>query len=173
MTGSGPNGTAAAGDFDLVPLRIEDAPALAGLHQRCMGAGEGWSEAGLWRLLTAEAGRGVQALAHVAGSPDPRPVAFILAFAAADEAEILAFCVAPEHRRLGLGTRLLTRLMGELAAAGTARLYLEVRASNFAARQVYARAGLAEAGRRKGYYPTTDGATREDAVVLARRLLEG
>jgi ribosomal-protein-alanine N-acetyltransferase len=48
------------------------------------------------------------------------------------------------------------------------RVFLEVRPSNAAARGLYAAAGFAEAGVRRGYYPAREG--REDAVVLQRSI---
>ena len=96
------------------------------------------------------------------------PAGFIIAFAAADEAEILALCVAPGHRRRGLARALLRKLAKQLAAHGIVRLHLEVRASNLAARELYARSGFVESGRRKGYYRGLDGAAAEDAITMAR-----
>lgn len=42
---------------------------------------------------------------------------------------------------------------------------LEVRVSNNPAKKLYLSEGFSEIGRRAGYYP--DGASREDAVVMA------
>ena len=46
------------------------------------------------------------------------------------------------------------------------RLFLEVAEDNAAARALYATAGFAEAGRRRGYYAAADGG-RRDALLLA------
>ena len=46
------------------------------------------------------------------------------------------------------------------------KLWLEVRASNARARQVYVRRGFAEIGLRRGYYPAGK-ALREDAIVMS------
>ena len=48
---------------------------------------------------------------------------------------------------------------------GDAALLLEVRQSNTAARALYAAAGFAEVGLRRGYYPDVQ-QRREDAVVM-------
>jgi len=84
---------------------------------------------------------------------------------AAKEGELLRIAVDPVQRGQGLARTLLRACEAELAAAGICDLHLEVRASNAAARSLYAGAGWRESGLRKGYY--RDG---EDAVLYAKRL---
>ena len=79
---------------------------------------------------------------------------------AAGEAELLRLAVDPARRGEGLGRRLLEGCQAALAAEGMGELHLEVRASNAAARALYAACGWREVGRRARYYP--DG---EDAVL--------
>lgn len=80
----------------------------------------------------------------------------------ADEAEILNLAVAASERRQGIGWLLVQKAIAECKAAGVKTIFLEVRESNEGARNLYARAGFKEAGRRREYYrePT------EDALVL-------
>lgn len=80
---------------------------------------------------------------------------------AAGEAELLRMAVDPAHRGQGLGRRLLEACEGELAAAGMVSLFLEVRATNAAAIQLYRSCGWRRCGLRAGYYP--DG---EDALLF-------
>lgn len=155
-------------DEQIVPLRIESAAELAALHQRCMPAPDGWAEPGLKRLMQADAAIGVEAC-HGDGSL----AGFVLAFAAADEAEVLAICVAPEHRRSGVGRRLLRQLERDLASRAITRLFLEARASNLPARRLYEQAGFAETGRRRAYYAPADGFAAEDAVLMAKSIAAG
>ena len=83
---------------------------------------------------------------------------------AAEEAHLLNLSIAGPLQRRGLGRELLS-FVRKLARDYAARsILLEVRPSNAAALALYAAAGFAEIGVRKGYYP--DGETREDAVVL-------
>lgn len=149
-------------EFDLAPVHPADASALAALHREVLGETDGWSDVGLRRVLMASAARGLVATSRAA----PRlPLGFVVAFAAAGEAEVLALCVAAAHRRQGVARALLRELGKQLATDGISRLHLEVRASNFAARELYARNGFTETGRRKLYYQGT-----EDAVTMAREL---
>jgi [ribosomal protein S18]-alanine N-acetyltransferase len=82
----------------------------------------------------------------------------------ADEAEILNLAVDLTHRRRGIASRLIGDAIGACRAAGAKKIFLEVRDSNQAARNLYARAGFLEAGRRRQYYRQP----LEDAVVLVR-----
>ena len=86
----------------------------------------------------------------------------------AGEAHLLNLTVAPEWQRRGIGAE-LTAFLSKLARDyGAEKIFLEVRPSNGAARALYARAGFAEIGLRRGYYPAARG--REDAVVMELRL---
>lgn len=102
------------------------------------------------------------------GREDGQLAAFIVTMGAVDEVHLLVIAVAPERQRAGLASRLLDRVCAEARAAGMARMLLEVRPSNAAALAFYNRAGFAEIGRRRGYYPAREG--REDAIVMARTL---
>ena len=119
-----------------------------------------WSEStfrGLLRrqsaaLLVAERGREV--------------VGYAVLWFAADECELGDLAVLPEERRLGLGRWILDGALAEAARRGAARVYLEVRESNTAARRMYERAGFDVAGVRVDYYTEPV----EDAILMARPL---
>ena len=93
---------------------------------------------------------------------DAGVVGYAIGRVAADEGEILNVAVQPEWRRRGIARRLVEGLLAVLAAAGARQVYLEVRESNVAARQLYAAFGFGEVGRRARYYRRPV----EDAVVL-------
>ena len=84
---------------------------------------------------------------------------------APDEAHITSLAVAGEARRRGHGRRLVRALVALAGSLGMEAITLEVRASNGAARALYAGCGFEEAGERPRYYP--DG---EDAVIMTRTL---
>lgn len=97
---------------------------------------------------------------------------FILGYSvvmiAAGEAHLLNLGVAAMWQRRGLGTELLRFIIKLARDHAAGKIYLEVRASNTAARALYHRAGFTEIAVRRGYYPADAG--REDAVVMALAL---
>lgn len=86
----------------------------------------------------------------------------------ADEAHLLNLSVAPRWQRRGVGTELTHFFMQIAREHKAAKIYLEVRPSNAAARALYAANGFAEIGVRRDYYPALDG--RENAIVMERAL---
>lgn len=87
---------------------------------------------------------------------------YVVAWFVVDEGEIANLAVDPEARRRGIGATLLDAALAEGARRGSSAIYLEVRESNAAARQLYESRGFVEVGRRPGYYRRPV----EDAVVL-------
>ena len=96
-------------------------------------------------------------------------VGYSVAMAGVDEMHLLNLTVAPAQQRRGHARRLLDVLQARCRDQGLATLWLEVRASNQRARQIYARRGFAEVGQRPGYYPAAKSA-REDAIVMSLAL---
>lgn len=80
----------------------------------------------------------------------------------AGEGELLRIAVRPAARRRGVARRLLQAVLSVAADACPHGVHLEVRASNVAARHLYAREGFVDHGRRRDYYQ----APREDAVLM-------
>jgi ribosomal-protein-alanine N-acetyltransferase len=133
--------------------------ALAALHARCFGlTPPPWSAADFEALLALP---GARLLTGAHG--------FALAQTAGPEAELLTLAVEPGQRRRGQGRALLDALAAGLAAEGVREIFLEVAETNAAARALYAAAGYAERGRRRGYYHQRCGPA-VDALVLARGL---
>lgn len=142
------------------PLQATDLALLARLHGACFA--DAWSEAALAELLASPG-----AFAFLAGEDE----GFVLARAAAGEAEILSLGVIPALRRRGIARRLLSAAAGEAKRRGADRLFLEVAIDNGPALALYRRAGFAKVGRRAGYYHRREGAVA--AEVLALGLVEG
>ncbi len=82
-----------------------------------------------------------------------------------DEMHLLNFSIAAEYQRQGLARILLDKMSECAREKNILSILLEVRVSNQRAVDVYQRYGFTEIGRRKGYYPATDG-VREDAIVM-------
>jgi ribosomal-protein-alanine N-acetyltransferase len=96
----------------------------------------------------------------------PVLVGFVVAQAAADEAEILTLGVDRAFGRRGIASRLVEGVKRAALRAGAVRLFLEVAEGNGAARGLYLKHGFHEVGRRQGYYTGPDGG-RADALQLA------
>ena len=89
------------------------------------------------------------------------PVAFLLAWAVADELHLIHIATHPEARRQGAARALMAALVAHAAAARSRLLLLEVRRSNRPAIRLYRAFGFTAMGVRRGYY--ADG---EDAIEM-------
>ncbi|MEN9538337.1 MAG: ribosomal protein S18-alanine N-acetyltransferase [Pseudomonadota bacterium] len=93
-------------------------------------------------------------------------LAYYVATAGVDEVHLLNLTVAPAHQRRGHAVTCLRHLTEwahqDLLAL---RVWLEVRAGNVRAFQVYERFGFQGVGLRKAYYPNGT-QPREDAIVM-------
>ncbi|NIG76989.1 ribosomal protein S18-alanine N-acetyltransferase [Cedecea neteri] len=96
---------------------------------------------------------------------DGKLAAFAVTQVILDEATLFNIAVDPAYQRQGLGKALLEHLIAELEKRDVFTLWLEVRASNVAARTLYENLGFNEATVRRNYYPAKEG--REDAIVMA------
>ena len=79
-----------------------------------------------------------------------------------NEVQILNVAVAPESRKMGYATELLSDAIAFFIDLGANEFFLEVRQSNDEAKQLYHRLGFQEIGVRKRYYTETN----EDAIVM-------
>jgi ribosomal-protein-alanine N-acetyltransferase len=79
-----------------------------------------------------------------------------------DEAHVTSFAVDPDHRRAGVGGRLMLELMELSVHLGARVATLEVRLSNEAARLLYGRFGFRPVGVRARYYSDNG----EDALIM-------
>jgi ribosomal protein S18 acetylase RimI-like enzyme len=144
------------------PASPEDAGALAFLHAAAFAAP--WAAAWSAEDFTGWLSR-PQAMAVIA-DPAATPLAFGLALAAGEEAELLSIGTAPGSRGRGWGRHILQALDQEAAHRGLKRWILEVARNNMPAQALYASEGFVEIGVRPGYYATPEG--RIDAAVMSR-----
>ncbi|GAB5468840.1 MAG: N-acetyltransferase [Rhodospirillales bacterium] len=135
--------------------------AAAALHARCFPE-EAWDAASLIQL-SLQPGAFALHLIEAEASADGAglPAAFLLARLAVDEVELLTLAVAPEQRRQGLATTLLSGLIARTRPNGGRSLFLEVAESNRVARAFYDGVGLQTLARRPAYYRNGD-----DALVM-------
>jgi ribosomal-protein-alanine N-acetyltransferase len=104
--------------------------------------------------------------AEVLRGPRAELLGYWVAMPGADEMHLLNITVVPAWQGRGLAVAMLDRLVAECRRRGLSQLWLEVRISNARAREVYARYGFAEVGKRRAYYPVVEG-PREDAILMS------
>lgn len=124
-----------------IEQRVSPAPWVADIFEKCL-------------LLNYSAW-----VAEIDGSI----VGFGIVSIAASEAHILNIAVYPTMQRHGIGRQLLTHLLNIAVEESTETIFLEVRASNIAAQQLYQQFGFEKISVRKAYYRRGKG--REDAWV--------
>jgi ribosomal-protein-alanine acetyltransferase len=138
-----------------------DIPAILAVERACDTAAH-WSQAEY--ELVFDAGATPRSL--LVAEDSAAIVGFIMVRTFGPEWEIENVAVLPEARGRGIATALVTAVLGQAEQAQADSLILEVRASNAAARGLYARTGFLEVGHRPAYYshPT------EDAVLYRLEL---
>lgn len=96
---------------------------------------------------------------------DGERAGYVAAYTVCRESDILTVAVESAFRKNGVGKALLSALFDALQGQSDA-LFLEVRASNDAARKLYLACGFSEIGTRRNYYklPT------EDAILYKKDL---
>jgi len=144
----------------LILLRSDDAPRVAELHTAA--AEDPWPVQDYRNLLKLES---ALAMAIVRESDDSL-AAFLLCQIALDTADVLMVATHPEIRRKGYARALLQSLLKRLGERGTARLTLDVAATNTAAIALYQSMQFVRDGLRPKYYKAGD--KRVDAVLMSR-----
>ena len=147
----------------LEPLTPERLPAVLAVEQSVYS--HPWTRGNFTDTLAA----GHHALCLLGGD---ELIGYFVAMRGFEEVHLLNITVAPAHQRQGWALVLLDALVLWSRAQGAQWLWLEVRASNMRAQQIYLKRGFARVGLRKAYYPAGHG-LREDAVVMNLRLADG
>ena len=139
-------------------LKVEDSAAVAEMEQQIFS--DSWSEKSV--LETVQQKQSVCFAAEKAG----HLLGYMLAYHAADEAEIARIAVQKEARRQGAAGKLMQALAQYCEEHKMEKLLLDVRESNEAARSFYTKNGFVEDGIRQGFYVNPS----EDAVLMSRQL---
>jgi ribosomal-protein-alanine N-acetyltransferase len=82
------------------------------------------------------------------------------------QAEVLTLAVDEKRWGQGVGSALLTDLLDEAARKECREMFLEVRADNSRAQDLYRRFGFEDVGVRRGYYQPSG----MDAIVMRREV---
>ncbi|MCW8107701.1 ribosomal protein S18-alanine N-acetyltransferase [Alteromonas ponticola] len=95
-------------------------------------------------------------------------IGYAIILTVADEATLMDIALVPEMRGHGRGKILLHAVTDHCEKNGASSIWLEVRASNHVAQNLYHSFSFQTVEVRKNYYIT--GATKEDAVIMQRIL---
>ena len=145
-------------DRVLLPMRAADVDAVMAVETRVYPFP--WTRGNFIDSLAAGY------VARVLRRPfDAELIGYCVAMSGVGEMHLLNITVVPAHQRRGHARFLLDDVVARCRGDEAARLWLEVRESNAAARAVYRRLGFREEGLRRGYYPAAEG--RENAVVMS------
>lgn len=128
-----------------MPIRVTQAhlAAIAALEKECFV--HPWSRDALGLLCTADA-------VGFVVMEDARALAYGGMLCVADEGQITNIATAPDHRRQGLGARVLRALLAEARARGLSQISLEARESNAPAIALYEGLGFSVRGKRPRFY---------------------
>lgn len=149
--------------FVVDEIREDDIPVVADIHSEAFT--QNWDEEALARILSQSGVSGfVVHKTNELGSK--KNLGFVLARAAAGEAEVLTIAVREKYRGQGVARRLMKALTFRLYGDRCSSLFLEVDAANIPAVGLYKSLGFLQVGERKGYYRQSDG----DGTALVMRL---
>ena len=139
-------------------MTMEDGAAVAEMEHQLFP--DAWSEKSI--LETLEQTNTICLIAEKAG----RTAGYLLAYTAADEAEIARIAVVKELQRQGAARALLAKLESVCGSEGIKKILLDVRSGNGAARALYTSTGFKEDGIRQRFYENPV----EDAILMSREL---
>ncbi len=157
-----PQPTSPTPEAHFEPLSLVRIDAVLAVEQRAYS--HPWTRGNFTDALAS----GYQAQLLVAGD---QLLGYFVAMLGVDEVHLLNITVAPVHQRQGWARVLLDALALWSRGCGAQWLWLEVRASNLRAQQVYEAHGFRRVGERRRYYPAAGG-QREDAVVMSLPLTQ-
>lgn len=144
-------------DVGLAPMLLADVPAVAQLEQQAY--------AHPWKAQDFEASLETGYQMQLLRTAQGQLLGYYVAFRVLDEAHLLNVAVLPACQGQGLGAYLMAALHLWATSEAAQCVWLEVRAGNLRALQLYQRLGYQRIGLRKAYYPADNGG-REDAIVM-------
>jgi ribosomal-protein-alanine N-acetyltransferase len=169
-------------DLDIVPMVAADLDAVVDIENRSSPTpwpaqlfledlARDWAHVDLVRLAHprgggARGGGGGDGDSNGDSDHGGQVVGFASYWLVHDELHLLNLAAHPEHRRRGIGTRLMRHLIAVARGHGCRYITLEVRRGNHAAQALYQGHGFEPMGMRARYY--SDG---EDAIVMTLTLV--
>ena len=145
----------------VMPMGHGDLNDCWRLDQRCFSDGEAYDRETIRYLLSH-----AQSVCHKIISPTDQMLAFVVGMIEPDgTGHVVALGVAPEHRRLGLGRRLMYEVEQGFLRRGISTVRLEVRTSNTVAQRLYLNLGYKIVRRMARYYTSGD-----DGYLMVKNL---
>jgi ribosomal-protein-alanine N-acetyltransferase len=144
----------------IVPAEENDIPEISKIEAQCFS--EPWSENSFMNALTLSS-------ASIYSAKDDKNdvLGYFVLYYASDQAELQNIAVRPGYRGHGIGNALMKQLISECERLEMSQIFLEVRASNEAAKELYKKFGFLPAGIRKNFYRFPS----EDAIVEMKELI--
>lgn len=136
------------------PLRSEDIDAVVAIEAEAFTTP--WQAATFESLLERD---GVELLVMTDGED---VIGYAVLWVILDQGELANLALATGRRGTGLGSHLLSHVLERARRRGVLKLFLEVRASNERAIELYRRHGFEDVGIRRAYYQRPS----EDARVM-------
>lgn len=149
-------------DYHICDATLEMIPSIARLEEGIF-PDEPWSEYTFAYHLPDDYHEFIVAL-----DDSNRVIGYIIMEIVADIGNIDNVAVSEHCRRQGLADHMMTECLHRAQSRGLNTIYLEVRESNVAARELYRKYGFEVVGRRKKYYQKP----REDAILMTLFLSE-
>jgi ribosomal-protein-alanine N-acetyltransferase len=131
---------------------------MAQLHRAEPTGQRAWSEAEFSAMLSASNALSVTC-----------DTGFAVGQVIVDEAELFLIITKPEHRKQGVGRRILATFEQQAFQNAVRRIILEVADTNTAARALYSANGYQQIAVRKNYYTFPNG-SHADAIVMEKHL---
>lgn len=143
-------------------MSVDDMPAVMALEEELF-PDDAWTPA----MFTSEVGEPSDRRLYLVAETEGQLIGYAgMLFTGGQEADVLTLAVHPEYWGNGTGTALLQAMLDEACARRCAEVFLEVRADNPRARNLYKRHGFTEVGVRRGYYQPAN----VDAIVMRKDL---
>ncbi|MBQ2932104.1 MAG: ribosomal protein S18-alanine N-acetyltransferase [Clostridia bacterium] len=146
--------------IEIVPMNRSHIDGMVVVEEQCFNSG--------YARKTFEKEIENKIAIYFAAVKEEKVVGYVGLWDICGTAEIIDVAVHRDYRRQGVAKRLLEAMIGECESRGIFEVNLEVRESNFAARELYRKLGFLENGLRKKYYEN-----KETAILMQKKLLKG
>jgi ribosomal-protein-alanine N-acetyltransferase len=147
---------------DLRQLAGDDLPAIMALEQELFPE-DAWTP----EMFASEVAEIPLHRLYVVAEEQATVIGYAgMLFTGGPEADVLTLAVDPKRWGKGTGTALLAALLQEAVHRGCQQVFLEVRADNPRAQDLYRRHGFVQIGVRRGYYQPSG----TDAIVMRKDL---